>query len=113
MKFFTFDEAVRLHKEMWTAMQNELGDCPDADQRTFFKFNYLLKRGYVNEAGLTNNCFLCEYVFTKFNGSCRGCPVKWPITNCWTKNENNVSYFLTAPISEILALPLRDKRPGE
>ena len=118
MKLLTFDEAVRLHKEMWTAMQKEYGDCPTEDQRKAFKDEYLKAHGYnvTYETEIVNNCFLCDYVFTMFNGSCRGCPVTWPVTNCWTKvsiREKRIAYFLSAPISEILALPLRDKRPGE
>jgi len=34
----TREEALRKHREMWTAMREELGDCPRAIDRLRFKW---------------------------------------------------------------------------
>lgn len=113
----TFDEAYKLHVEMWQAMRDELGDCPEADKRITFKRTYLQTHGYVDKYGLSkicNNCFLCQYT----GGKCSICPVVWPNKSAcclpvYDRYGLRSDYYLVAPISEILALPVREKRPDD
>ena len=36
----TKKEALKLHKQMWTDMQNKLGDMPSAPDREMFKMKW-------------------------------------------------------------------------
>lgn len=113
---FTREEALELHRQMWSDMQKELGDTPDRDARFKYKAEWIEKhfpRTYIHL-----KCFLCHYTNTKFGAiysldkehpdSCgRYCPIKWPDGRCEDSDiaENNWDYM---PISEILALPERE-----
>jgi len=90
------EEALRLHREMWSDMQKELGDCPSGEKRIAFKKHWCESHGY----NVRYNCFLCEYNYQVSIFSCRNnCPIKWPNGTCYTG-----CYYYLAPISEILAL---------
>ena len=68
MAKFTKEEAIRLHLEMWSDMQKELGDNPNGYRRRIFKYNWLKRHGYVDRNGGVNidcYCFLCEYANDK------------------------------------------------
>ena len=93
-------EALRLHGQLWLDMQKELGDNPTPYERVQFKTKWC-KEHFPNDK-INNNCFLCEYIFSS-NQTCSKCPVIWPRGNCYED-----SYYYTAPISEILALPERE-----
>lgn len=109
---FTREEALRLHRQMWSDMQKELGDCPDLLGRLCFKRKWVKKHGYDH---ITNNCFLCEYAI-----KCDYCPIDW---SKLTPNTDSMDFgFCTykvigkygheevwglEPISKILALPER------
>lgn len=107
----TREEALKLHREMWTDMQNDLGDSPDGYDREEYKCKWCLEHGFRY---LHNRCFLCEYSYDKSPWFCHHCPVKWPTQDgkCISAyledgTELKSSYYLVAPISEILALPER------
>ena len=118
----TREEALKLHRQMWTEMQEKLGDCPSADDREDFKREWC--REYFPNNYINNHCFLCEYVShhccTK--RLCRKCPIDWgslsrdvdkDYTCCADykgeiEEPDNAEIFLAAPISEILALPERE-----
>lgn len=102
----TREQALELHREMWTDMQNELGDCPRSLDRTLYKSRWCKKRFPKEE--VTANCFLCEYARHKV-GDCRGCPINWGATTCqkYYSGEGGVDWRYS-PISEILALPERE-----
>ena len=95
----TKKEAVRLHTEMWTAMKEALGDCPNVKDRKNFKEKWC-KEHFPGE-NIMSCCFLCEYDYQCEN-SCSHCPIAWVNGDC----NGNVSY-LFSPISKILALPVR------
>lgn len=110
----TRKEALRLHREMWTDMQKELGDSPTTADRLVFKREWLKKHGYTD---VLHSCFLCEYVFNKNDkvSYCLLCPIDWSplsanMSNYCTspyrqsKSCHNDSIHGNAPISEILAL---------
>jgi hypothetical protein len=108
----TREEALKLHRQMWSDMQKELGDCPDGKDREAYKDDWCNEHGFEN---LTNYCFLCEYSHDKSPSLCCHCPVKWPTWagTCFsgyledgTKLGGN--YYHAAPISVILALPERE-----
>lgn len=109
------EEALRLHRKMWTDMQKELGDCPTTVDRLVFKREWVKKHGYAN---VLYNCFLCEYVRNRSH-SCSSCPIDWsPLSasgsSCTSsyrqaKSCHNDSIHGNAPISEILTLPERGK----
>jgi len=89
------EEALRLHRQMWSDMQKELGDCPRDEERVAFKKHWCESHGY----NVRHNCFLCEYDYQFGGFGCRNCPIKWPNGTCVAGY-----YYYFAPISEILAL---------
>lgn len=130
MAKFTKEEAIRLHKEMWSEMKEKLGDNPDSHSRCNFKFNYLKTHEYTDEFCNVNiqcHCFLCEYAEDKhredwkkgvYRKRCAHCPIDWskltPDRNssnygyCLYSNDGGYEVWEIAPISKILELPERD-----
>ena len=100
----TRERALELHRQMWSDMQKELGDCPRAWDRINYKHDWCFIHGYKN---VESNCFLCEYVDQHDphpSGSCKShCLIQWKYGTCVTRD-----YYYEAPISEILALPERE-----
>ena len=105
--FLPKEKALELHREMWSAMQKKLGDCPSAIKRELFKEEWCYK--HFPNTYILNCCFLCEYAMD----GCKDCPIDWSslstnqIDRCYAKYKGDAAIFLTAPISEILALPER------
>lgn len=104
----TKEEAVKLHIEMWTAMKEALGDHADSTSRRRFKRKWCST--HFPDENITADCFLCEYVERNFDdGGCSHCPIDWgsdELGPCdCTTGEN---HHLEAPISQILALPVRE-----
>lgn len=115
------EEAIRLHREMWTDMQAELGDDPDVEDRIYFKAKWV--REHFPDEYIHSNCFLCEYA-NQLEGikgletirMCDYCPIKWNsaihptcipgIIAFW--DDNKVDYRFS-PISVILSLPEREE----
>ena len=106
----TREEALRLHRQMWTDMQRELGDNPRSIERSKFKWSWCESHFPDDADAIYAHCFLCEYVkqnHIKCNRG-NGCLVKWPHGGCL--DEIN---YETAPISVILALPEREVEDGQ
>ena len=108
----TREEAIKLHRQMWTDMQKDLGDDPGAVAREGYKVNWCCEHGFEN---VKNDCFLCEYSHDMPLTFCYHCPVKWPTWsgtcfNGFLEDGTRLKdcYYLAAPISEILALPERE-----
>ena len=102
----TREEALKLHRQMWTDMQKELGDKPSHEDRSVFKVKWC-DMHFPNEK-IDCHCFLCEYVHKYYCDDCDYCPIKWDDdydqdTCCF----DGVNYG-TSPISVILALPERE-----
>lgn len=100
--------AVRLHRMMWSDMQKELGDKPSGKERGQFKFAWIYK--HFPSESVANDCWLCEYASSVMKPGdhetyCKYCPISWPFLRC---NTLDFSYA-KAPISEILALPAKNK----
>lgn len=95
----TREEALKYHRQMWTDMQEELGDEPNRTERVVFKEEWCAK--HFPGENIMCSCFLCEYVNECLGG--RNCLIVWPYGNCTTHK-----YYYDAPISEILALPERE-----
>lgn len=101
----TREEALKLHRQMWTDMQKELGDKPSITQRCTFKIKWCDEH-FPNEE-IDAHCFLCEYV-DQHGGDCDCCPIKWDYDygdDCCVFDGVN---YGSSPISEILALPERE-----
>ena len=110
----TREKALELHRKMWSEMQMELGDNPTILERTIFKMNWCEKwceeNGFVE---VENNCFLCDYAKT-----CKECPIDWSkaedivvkgeVVSCNNMYKNDGTYYTSAPISKILAIPERE-----
>lgn len=94
----TRERALELHRQMWSDMQDILGDDPMPWKRVQFKERWMHKHFPYEE--VCNSCFLCEYVNNE-NLGCRSCLIKWPNGYC-------ANYYLYTPISEILALSERE-----
>lgn len=121
----TREMALALHRQMWTEMQEKLGDCPSAKDRDKFKADWCTEH-FPNHS-ILNDCFLCDYVnhdFASTTYCLNRCPIDWKslkkysyqTTDCCAvykeydgddDDEENEIYY-TAPISEILALPERE-----
>lgn len=109
-------EILCLHKWMWSDMQKELGDNPSTDERKGYKYRWCKE----HDIPIWNNCFLCENAGEKRfgNPNCSRCLVLWPDDFCCydrnsgSRDEYNAnSYYLNAPISDILNLPTREFDP--
>lgn len=102
----TREEALRLHRQMWTDMQTALGDNPTLNERCEFKIKWC-EAHFPNEE-IDCHCFLCEYVHKNYNDNCDYCPIKWGDDygqdTCCLDGVNHGS----SPISVILALPERE-----
>ena len=104
----TREEALKLHREMWTDMRKELGDCPVWDDRLWFKAKWVREK-FPKET-VCANCFLCEYVDSVQDFRCSCCPINWgrdgESTNSCEKTISGIGVdWRHSPISEILALP--------
>lgn len=96
--------AVRLHRMMWSDMQKELGDNPEGEERIEYKERWIAK--HFPNAMVHHSCFLCEFTQAPYSGSphCKYCPIEWPHDSC-----TFAVHYQESPISEILALPARNK----
>ena len=108
----TREEALKLHRQMWTDMQNDLGNAPGIADRETYKDDWCDEHGFED---VDNSCFLCEYSHGKRQASCYYCPVKWPTWSgiCFSAfledgTKLKGDYYQVAPISAILALPERE-----
>lgn len=98
----TREEALRKHREMWTAMREALGDCPGKWERMRFKIDWCKQH---NEGATYCHCYLCQYTY-EHELTCDDCPVDWGNDPLSCSGEPvNYKY---SPISEILALPERE-----
>lgn len=99
----TREEALRLHRQMWTDMQTALGDNPNPRDRTNFKWSWC--ESHFPDDKIYAHCFLCEYLKQNHIKCYRwkGCLVKWYHGGCLDEID-----YETAPISVILALPERE-----
>lgn len=100
MKNLTKELALKLHRQMWSDMQRDLGNCPSRSDRVIYKSQWCIEHGFDD---LYNYCFLCEYVA----GVCEYCPIVWPEEDCKGRSKNNYGNWLMMPISRLLALPER------
>ena len=104
MENLTRERALELHRQMWSDMQRDLGDCPDGGQRVEYKIEWC-DIHFPGER-IENHCFLCEYDKSSALDNCNSCPIRWPYeADCDIAYCTNYRYYYTAPISEILALP--------
>ena len=98
----TREEALRKHREMWEAMQRELGDYPDDMTRLCFKQKWCKQHdGDI----IDNFCYLCDYVNER-GLTCNDCPIDWGNATKFCIGTH-VDYRLS-PIYKILALPERE-----
>ena len=102
--------AIKLHRMMWSDMQKELGDTPDLRARNKFKEKWCAF--HFPDDHISFNCFLCDYCgHSGGNKGCNNCPVEWPDSTCSSAfgQPPVKTDYRFAPISEILALPTRNK----
>ena len=126
----TREEALKLHREMWSDMQTALAGGNDNNRiRSEFKERWV--KSHFPEMEVKHYCFLCEYALQMHNEKsdrplaffegkkcCKYCPIDWrdDIYRGWSDNsykgngydcENGEVSWECSPISEILALPER------
>lgn len=110
----TRERALELHRQMWSDMQRDLGDCPTSGQRIRYKDTWCAE--HFPDDSIQESCFLCEYAdqhIKDFYKPCEKCPIIWLNENevnvnkyfCCSGSENGRYYSM--PISELLALPER------
>ena len=92
MERMTKQEAIRKHRKMWSWLSENPGK---------WKEEYLRK--FDPEARLSNDCYLCDYVYKNRKGHCRYCLVEWPGGICLRK-EGLYSKWLDAMDCEDYAL---------
>ena len=112
----TREEALRLHRQMWTDMQKELGETGSGEETTTSRARNEFKRkwceSYFPGTPILENCILCEYAKQErikhgyHDHRCYYCPINWGYKN-WFGCESNDVVWNRSPISEILALPER------
>ena len=102
----TRENALKLHRQMWSDMQRDLGDCPSLNDRLKYKDQWCRK--HFGNIFIVNDCFLCEYVEgIDPDADCEdSCPIKWVDGSCMS--DNPVNNYETMPISKLLALPERE-----
>lgn len=106
-------QALEYHRQMWRDMQEDLGDCPDWDERTFYKQKWCKTR--FPQEKISSDCFLCAYALQE-KVYCKGCPIDWgenmvcqrpyPVESI-PYQSHGVDWRISA-ISEILALPEKE-----
>lgn len=101
----TREEALRLHRQMWTDMQKALGDNPSLFDRLEYKIKWC-EEHFPSEKNDTH-CFLCEYV-QQTGGGCDYCPIKWDEDDDYDDCGGFGVNYGCSPISVILALPERE-----
>lgn len=119
----TREEALKLHRQMWTDMLAELGekgvgkyDVSFAEDkllvaRNMFKADWCKK--HFPGDGICDYCFLCEYALQKeregsVGHKCDACPIMWsPKHITFACERTDGVTWNKSPISEILALPER------
>ena len=103
----TKEQALELHRRMWSDMQNILGDCPHSDKREDYKIEWC-RDCFLNES-ISSYCFLCEYDDQFDDRFCAHCPIDW--SNGGEDDDSCIRGRFTytmSPISDILALPVRE-----
>lgn len=112
MRLMMAAEAVHLFRWQWNDMRKALGDCPDDEAREPYKEKWCREHGFQD---VKHDCFLCEYSHKIGPGFCTHCPINWPTQDgtCIDSTMKDGTllqedYYLTAPISEILALPVKE-----
>lgn len=106
-KKLTKEEALKLHRQMWSDMQKELGDNPSYIERLDFKLGWCEKHGFID---VYASCFLCEYSVQHhpIRGIGCNCPIDWKqLTGIESCSSARGGYDESA-ISDILALPERE-----
>ncbi len=115
----TREEALKLHREMWGAMQSALGDNPTQRNRELFKTTWC--ESHFPDNSITHHCFLCEYArFDNGHESmyydsptgvcCKACPIDWEHDDDFDFELNSACESCTGvdwradSISKILAL---------
>lgn len=106
----TREEALRLHRQMWTDMQTALGDNPSWAERIVFKEAWCKK--HFPDEKIEANCFLCEYGVQYSEYVCDYCPIRWDERDDYDGCTNYGTNYLSSPISVILALPEREVEDG-
>lgn len=106
----TREDALKLHRQMWSDMQRDLGDNPNWIKRMNYKKKWLKKHfpelaESEYEELIRNNCFLCEYAGKEFEDCV--CLIDWPYGKCETHLDESADWRYM-PISELLALPERE-----
>lgn len=109
----TREQALKLHRQMWTDMQRDLGDCPTGIERVNYKEKWCEEHFLTGM--IANDCFLCEYAFHNSESiGCNSCPIIWgnedktPCGYCCGDDYDNSNSYHNMPISQLLALPERE-----
>lgn len=99
-------KAYSLHVNMWKAMEEKYGNCPNRTQRGDFKEEWCSSH---IDGKVHYNCFLCEYDIqcNDFSDRCKDCPVNWNTDNghCYGEAIDGVSgsAYMVMPISWVLS----------
>lgn len=103
----TKEQALEFHRQMWSDMQNELGNTPSEYNREDYKQEWCVNH-FPNE-NISCHCFLCEYDDQFEDYFCAHCPIDW--SNGGEDEDSCTRGHFTydeSPISDILALPVRE-----
>lgn len=111
-------EAIKLHRKMWTDMQERLGN-KTSEHRALFKDHWCHE--HFPNINIKHNCLLCQYAIQTALKQldenddgwdlnyCQFCPIDWPHEDCVEEyfcEKGDITWDYS-DISDILALPER------
>lgn len=105
----TKEDALRLHRAMWSDMRRNLGNKPSQQARMSYKEAWVIEH-FGRGTFVRNHCFLCEYTREgSIDPNCSRCPIVWGKEEFQNfKCEHGEVDWRDAPITRILGLPERE-----
>lgn len=112
----TREEALELHRQMFSDMQKELGNNASPDKREPFKKRWC--KEHAPGMSIRNHCFLCQYATEEYArrgeyiNMCKTCcPIDWEkvgLTDCCDDIDSGGQFYYYAPLDKIISLPERE-----
>ena len=122
MRELSKEEAIKLHKEMWNYIKDNM-DVDEPMVRYNLKKMFLSKIG-LSESAVKSRCFLCEYAKQQYKlrndyfgicgEFCKCCPAVWGTEGlaehsfCEVDSATNVTDWRYSPIDDIINIKIKE-----